>query len=168
MTRGWAPSPLGGAGSEGPVKRVAELRDLSDDHHTGLVLARRCKQAGRADSDFSAEQVWEQVLEAFSSHLEPHFQIEEQHLLPALEAIGEAALAARVRQDHSALRTLQRIEVPNRALVKRFGELLESHIRYEERQVFEPTQERLPARALQAIAVACQAIPRVCPASLKV
>jgi len=89
------------------MKRVAELRDLSDDHHTGLVLARRCKQAGRADSELPFERVWEQVLEAFSSHLEPHFQIEEKHLLPALEAIGEDSLASRVREDHSALRALR-------------------------------------------------------------
>ena len=150
------------------MKRVNELRDLSDDHHTGLVLARRCKQAGRADSELSFERVWEQVLEVFSSHLEPHFQIEEKHLLPALEAIGEDSLARRVREDHSALRALRNSEDTSRAMVERFGELLESHIRYEERQVFERTQNRLPLRALQAIESACQATPRVCPVSLEV
>ena len=49
------------------MKRATELRDLSDDPHTGLALARRCRRAGRADSELSPEQVWEQVLEAFSS-----------------------------------------------------------------------------------------------------
>jgi hemerythrin-like domain-containing protein len=150
------------------VKRDPQLRDLSDDHHTGLVLARRCRQAGGSDSAFSPERVWEQVLEAFSSHLEPHFQIEERHLLPALEAIGEELLASRIRQDHHALRAMRESTLPDRALVRRFGELLESHIRYEERQVFEPTQHRLPARVLEAIAAACQATPRVCPTSLAV
>jgi len=150
------------------VKRVPELRDLSDDHHTGLVLARRCRQAGRAGSKLSPERVWDQVLEAFSSHLEPHFQIEDHHLLPALEAIGEVALAQRVRDDHTALRALRQSEALSRSLLGRFGQLLESHIRYEERQVFETTQDRLPARALQAIASACRSIPRVCPASLNV
>lgn len=46
------------------------------------------------------------------------------------------------------------------------SELLETHIRYEERQVFEPVQHRLPARALQTIARACQDEPRVCPTTL--
>ena len=149
------------------MKRVPELRDLSDDHHTGLVLARRCKHVGRADFGPSPEEVWNQVLEAFSSHLDPHFQIEEEHLLPALEAIGEASLAARIREDHDALRALRASEVPSRPLVNRFGELLESHIRFEERQVFEATQHRLPARVLEAIAAACEAIPRACPAFLQ-
>jgi hemerythrin-like domain-containing protein len=150
------------------VKRVLELRDLSDDHHTGLVLARRCRQAGRPDSTSSPEAAWEEVLEAFSSHLEPHFQIEEQHLLPGLDAIGEASLATRIREDHSALRTLRESEAVSRALLDRFGELLESHIRFEERQVFERTQHRLPAHTLTDIAAACRANPRVCPASLEV
>lgn len=149
------------------MKRVPQLRDLSDDHHTGLVLARRCRQAGRPDSESSPEVVWNQVLEAFSSHLEPHFQIEEQHLLPALEAMGEAALARRIREDHSALRALRESDAPSRASIDHFGELLESHIRFEERQVFEPTQDRLPERALEAIAAACEANPRICRISLE-
>jgi hemerythrin-like domain-containing protein len=147
------------------VRRVPELRDLSDDHHTGLVLARRCKQVGRPGSESSLEVIWNQVLEAFSSHLDPHFRIEEQHLLPALEAIGEASLASRIRQDHNALRALRESEAPSRSLIHHFGELLESHIRFEERQVFEPTQDRLPTRALKAIAAACAANPRICAVS---
>jgi hemerythrin-like domain-containing protein len=149
------------------MKRVPALRHLSDDHHTGLVLARRCKQVGRPDSDSSPESIWTQVLEAFSSQLDPHFQIEEQHLLPALEAIGESSLANRIREDHRALRALHESKAPSPTLLNRFGELLESHIRFEERQVFEPTQHRLPADALEEIAVACEANPRVCPASLE-
>lgn len=139
------------------MKRVPELRDLSDDHHTGLVLARRCRQAAGSSSPASLEALWEEVLTAFSSHLEPHFRIEEEHLLPGLEAIGEASLASRIRADHAVLRSLRDSEVPSRSLLDRFGQLLEAHVRYEEREVFEPTQGRLPASTLEAIAKACQA-----------
>jgi hemerythrin-like domain-containing protein len=111
--------------------------------------------------------VWNQVLEAFANHLDPHFQIEEEHLLPALEAIGEASLAGRIREDHSALRALRESRAPVRTLIVQFGELLESHIRFEERQVFEPTQDRLPARGLKAIAAACRTNSRVWSVSLE-
>jgi GNAT superfamily N-acetyltransferase len=141
------------------VKRVPGLRDLSDDHHTGLVLARRCRQAAAARSAAAVEQVWKQVLDAFALHLEPHFRIEEEHLLPALEAIGEPALARRIRDDHAALRALEH-EPPDAGRIERFGRLLEAHIRYEERQVFGPTQSRLPPDALRAIASACASTPR--------
>lgn len=142
------------------MKRVPELRDLSDDHHTGLVLARQCRKCGRADSELSPEEVWNQVLAAFSTHLEPHFQIEEQHLLPALETIGEPSLCSRIREDHAALRALRESDTSSRDTIGQFGRLLESHIRFEERQVFEPTQHRLPAWALKAIAAACRDNPR--------
>ena len=88
------------------MKRIPELRDLSDDHHVALVVAQHCKRASRPDSEVTPEQIWGQVLETFSSHLEPHFQIEEAHLLPALCAIGETSLADKIREDHAALRDL--------------------------------------------------------------
>ena len=150
------------------MKRIPELRDLSDDHHVALVVAQHCKRASRPDSEVTPEQIWEQVLETFSSHLEPHFQIEEAHLLPALCAIGETSLADKIREDHAALRGLRDTSPPSLVLVQRFGELLESHVRFEERQVFESTQDRLPERALVAIAQACRSLPRTCPTALRV
>lgn len=148
------------------MKRIAELRDLSDDHHTGLVLARWCKKSARADFELSAESAWKQVVEASSAHLEPHFRIEEQHLLPELESIGEDVLARRVREEHTALRAMLGSESVDRALLERFGLLLESHIRFEEREVFEGTQHRLGQEALAAISAACLSVPRACPAFL--
>lgn len=149
------------------MKRVPELRDLSDDHHTGLVLARRCRQAARPGAAVQPEALWRELREAFAGHLEPHFQIEERHLLPGLEAIGEASLAARIRDEHAALRALRDAPAPDRAGLARFGELLEAHIRFEEREVFEATQDRLPAPTLAAIAAACRETPRTAPVSLE-
>lgn len=148
------------------MKRIPELRDLSDDHHLALVLAHRCRRANRPDSPWSIAQLWTQVREAMTSHLEPHFRIEETILLPALEALGEAELVARIEEDHTSLRELCAAPTPDRVRVVRFGELLESHVRYEERHVFESTQDRLPDETLEAIARACKTVPRTCPASL--
>jgi hemerythrin-like domain-containing protein len=134
------------------VKRVAGLRDLSDDHHTGLVLARRCKQAGQPGASEPPEAAWAHARDAFARHLAPHFRVEEEALLPALEALGEAALAERIRAEHRALEALEGTQPATRDLLSRFGALLESHIRSEEREVFEPTQHRLPQSALEAIA----------------
>ena len=149
------------------MKRVPELRDLSDDHHTGLLLARRCKQLGDRERDPSTEAFWDLIEEAFVLHLAPHFEIEERLLVPALEALGEASLAERIRADHAALRALHEAKAPRLASIVEFGERLEAHIRFEERHVFEPTQDRLPANVLEAIAAACEATPRACPAFLR-
>lgn len=155
------------------MKRIAELRDLSDDHHTALVLARRCRKAGDPESPLPPGTVWGEVLEAFEGHLEPHFEIEERHLLPALDAIGEHALAQRIRDDHASLRALRDAGDGGdggdggRDRLARFARILEAHVRFEEREVFASTQHRLPPAALQAIARECASLPRTCPASLK-
>lgn len=141
------------------MKRIPELRDLSDDHHAALVIARRCRRVEHADA-----ALWRAVQEAFAMHLEPHFGIEDRHLLRGLDAIGEAGLAARIRDDHTALRALASETAPSVEALRRFGELLAAHVRFEEREVFEPTQARLPSDALRAIAEECRSIPRVCPA----
>jgi hemerythrin len=136
------------------VKRIEELRALSDDHHTALVLARRCQKAAQGGSTLSVETVWQDVLTAFSGQLEPHFQIEESFLLPALDGLEEFELSARIRDDHARLRTLRDTTPITENLVEEFGRLLESHVRFEEREVFETTQDRLPEAALRAISEA--------------
>jgi len=146
------------------LKRAPELRDLSDDHHTALVLARRCERAASGRPEVAAA-AWDEVREAFAGHLEPHFEIEERHLLPALASIGEEGLAEAIRGDHAALRALV-AEGRGEAALRNFGERLRCHVRFEEREVFEGTQDRLPASALRALAEACRTTPRVCPASL--
>jgi hypothetical protein len=144
------------------VKRIPELRDLSDDHHTALVLARRCRQWAKREEEALAG-AGRELREAYATHLAPHFEIEERHLLPGLDAIGEPALAERIRADHAALRALLAAPAFDRASLERFGRLLEAHVRFEEREAFEVAQLRLPAPVLRAIAEACRAIPRAQP-----
>ena len=148
------------------MKRIEELRALSDDHHAGLVLARRCQQAAQKKLSLSIESVWESALSAFADHLEPHFQIEEIYLLPALDDIEEFELTARIREDHARLRVLRDTTPVTQDLVEEFGRRLELHIRFEEREVFEHTQDRLSSAALRAISEACESTSRSVPSSL--
>jgi hypothetical protein len=145
------------------VKRHPSLRDLSDDHHTALVVGTRCARAMPED----AAQLWKIVRALTPLHFEPHFAIEEQQLLPALEALGEATMVARIRSDHARLRALSAQTDPGVSNVRDFGELLVSHVRYEEREVFEGTQERLPAAVLGTIETACREVARSCPVELR-
>ncbi|MFN2427309.1 MAG: hemerythrin domain-containing protein [Candidatus Binatia bacterium] len=145
------------------MKRDAALVPLSHDHHTALVLARRCKVAAKAGT---GDDAWRRVREAFPAHLEPHFVIEERFLLPALEKIGESEMVARVREDHALLRKLASATTASAGTVERFGLALEAHVRFEERQLFEVAQARLPAETLELVAQGCRTIPRVPPACI--
>ncbi len=139
------------------MKRLPELRDLSEDHHHGLVLARKAKQAAAGGDDRSTAEVWAEVEMQFTSELAPHFLIEETLIAPALETAGESVLTNRLFEEHRALRECVR---SNRgrtpADLSRFGELLENHIRFEERELFDVAQKRLSPQELAAIAEACR------------
>jgi hemerythrin-like domain-containing protein len=136
------------------------LRNLSEDHHYGLVLARKAKRAGAGEGDLSSADVWTEIETQFKEELEPHFQIEESLIAPPLEIQGESRLAKQLYEEHEALRQFL---VPGSertaADLRRFGELLEKHIRFEERELFEAAQNSLSPEALQAVAEACHARP---------
>ena len=140
------------------MKRVPELRDLSEDHHHGLVLARKARKAAAGEEGFSASDVWAEVEAKFKTELEPHFQIEESLIATALATLGESQLAKRLFDEHTALREFLspgRDRTPGN--LGRFGELLEQHIRFEERELFEVAQDVLDRRELGEIAKACHA-----------
>lgn len=139
------------------MKRIPELHQLSKDHHHGLVLARRARKAGSGIKGFSASHVWEEVERIFLNELEPHFKIEEKYLVPPLKAIGEIDLIKRLQIDHNRLhRIIKDKSVRTPALLKKFGELLEKHIRFEERELFETAQKRLSSHALKLVERACR------------
>ncbi len=117
------------------MKRHAALVGLSQDHHHGLALARRC---------LALEVSWQEVAGIFAEELEPHFSIEERLLFPALGAdpIVERALA-----DHAELR--RRVGV--QGSLADFGRQLHDHIRFEERELFERAQEVMTGEQLDAL-----------------
>lgn len=143
------------------MKRHEKLRDLSDDHHTALVIARRCKRASEAET----AEIGAAVAAALESHFEPHFAIEERWLVPGLDALGADAVARRLLEEHARLRALGAAPGDLETL-REFGIQLEAHVRYEEREVFAKYQERLPKETLEAVAEACRAQPRACPTLL--
>jgi iron-sulfur cluster repair protein YtfE (RIC family) len=134
------------------MKRLPELRQLSEDHHHGLVLARKARRAGTVSKTPSITAIWEEVLEKFRLELEPHFLIEEQYLAPPLLDLGETELIQRFNLEHRQLRALVNHQ-NNWSLtaLHAFGKLLEKHIRFEERELFEVAQRRLSANHLKAI-----------------
>ena len=134
------------------MRRDERLRGLSAEHQEALLFGRRLLEV----STFSAEALqpaWELLRRRFVTEVQPHFHTEEEELLPALEALGEDALVARVWEDHEALRALVADEMlPLRTRLEKLGLRLIAHVRFEEAQVFELAQRRLPPEVLERIA----------------
>lgn len=132
------------------MKRSVSLQALSRDHHQALVYARQCRQAGEEGQVAAIADVRAALPGWLEDHLAPHFTCEEQALLPLLAEAGEQELVERVLDEHARLLELAaRISRLGQADdLLRFGELLESHVRFEERTVFDIAQTKLDALRL--------------------
>jgi quercetin dioxygenase-like cupin family protein/hemerythrin-like domain-containing protein len=136
------------------LERDERLRALSVDHHHALVLARRARRAAAGESEESLDEAWSHVRAAFTEELEPHFQIEEELLLPAMSELGEDELVEHTLRDHRRLRALVGTEDPSAATLDELGDALNEHVRFEERRLFPVAQRRLSADRLEAVAEA--------------
>jgi len=137
------------------MKRSPQLTPLAREHNRALSLARRAERAAAEGDDPAVARTWREVTAVFDAELEPHFAVEDRHLVPALDAVGETEVAERLRRDHRVLRALRTTTAPRtRELLADFGRLLHDHVRYEDRVAFVRAEARLDTAALDAIEAA--------------
>lgn len=128
------------------MKRSPVLLALSREHHSALVLALRI---ARADDAAGQAALLLRVPKVFREDLAPHFQEEEQGVLPQLAMAGESALVQRTLDEHRQMRDLvARIESGDLTALKPFATLLKAHVQFEERELFATAQAVLPANYL--------------------
>jgi len=119
------------------MKRSSTLQPLSREHHTALTLAKACGRAAQSGDAATVSQACQRVIRAFSTELNPHFLIEEQSLLPLLQTTETQALVQRTLADHQELRgLLDGLQQNDAEALRRFGECLAAHVRFEERDLF--------------------------------
>jgi hemerythrin-like domain-containing protein len=158
------------------MKRTPELRTLSEDHHHGLVHARRLRTAAEGDEAHPAEATAKDFLDFWQRYTAIHFRNEEEVLLPVMARHGgDVTLEPLVEmlEGHARIRGLvMRLsdevvggKVRSETL-REIGEQLEAHVRLEERVVFPLIEGSLPEAALTELAArleAKEAGPRVEP-----
>ena len=143
------------------MKRNAALHPLSWEHHsalTAIVLVRRELQGGAPNERLRT--IAQEFVAFHRDALIPHFRHEEEWLLPRL--LGHLSidddLVVGTLKDHVALhRLVFELDVAQReqrdlpAPLTRLVDRLESHIRFEEREVFVRTEACLSAEELDQL-----------------
>ena len=130
------------------MKRSPKLQGLSSEHHAALVLAR---QLSRHSAPWTAEDA-SALQQRFARELEPHFRVEEEVLLPALREAGRADLADRTLADHATLRDLvASAGSADETAVRRIGQRLQEHVRFEEQELFPSCETLLPEAVLDKL-----------------
>ena len=144
------------------MRRHASLIPLSHDHHDALVVAQGLilgrSQAPRSDWPNDQRAQVDRVVAFFAHALRSHFEVEEAHLFPAVVAHlpSAANLVGQLLDEHEAIRTRIRdmerdpttdLDVRLPAL----GRLLETHVRREERVLFETMQREMEPADLETL-----------------
>lgn len=134
--------------------RDKNLVPLSRQHQHALALCVRIDRAIQAaDLDMLAWQA--EIQQLFVQEVQFHFDAEEQYLFPAAASFPELGhLVDELLSEHALLRNYfglatQRTMDP--AKLHDFAKHLSSHIRKEERQLFEALQRALSPEELTAI-----------------
>lgn len=137
------------------ARRHAALIPLSHDHHHGLALALRCRKHALGQLDpgdaASLEACAAEASRFFGESLTRHFEAEETILFPLMAEYPESReLVAKLRGEHREFHGLVARAGDPRGLRKflfDFGDLLERHIRSEERGLFPAFEKLVPPEA---------------------
>ncbi len=131
------------------MKRSDILQPLSREHYTALSLAKSCERAVLSGDSAQIAQACQRAILAISADMEPHFQIEEQSLLPLPKSPESQALVQRTLADHGRLRALlPGLQQTDAAALGCFGKCLSAHVRFEERELFAVLESLLEAREI--------------------
>lgn len=130
------------------MKRNRALVPLSHDHHHALVAARRLRDALNEDAPAEAAA----FSRFFAEESVRHFREEEEQLFPLVADSEEAKpLITRALLEHQQLHALAgRLANGDQTLIRDVAELLEAHVRFEERKLF-PLIERLVGDGLATL-----------------
>ncbi|MGM0636014.1 MAG: hemerythrin domain-containing protein [Bacteroidota bacterium] len=131
-----------------PLKRHEALKNLSREHHDGLVFCLRIQKGISKSADLHkmeeyAKWFWE-------NQLIQHFQIEEAHLFPILSKKNKLVIEA--KNQHQQLEKIFTKPTKNYQDFEELFQLLKTHIRFEERKLFIEIQEKATASELKMFA----------------
>jgi hemerythrin-like domain-containing protein len=134
--------------------RNKNLVPLSRQHHHALALCVRIDRAIQAgEVDLTAWQ--DEIRLSFDQEIQYHFAAEEKEVFPVAMQFPELQpLVNELLAEHATLRQLfsqAHCGDVDIARLKSFAELLSSHIRKEERQLFEGLKQRLNAPVLDKL-----------------
>jgi hemerythrin-like domain-containing protein len=149
--------------------RDKNLVPLSRQHQHALALCVRINRAALASpAELNAWQ--SEIQQHFEQEIQYHFAAEEAHLFPAARPYADLSfIVEELLAEHAQLRAYF-AQASTRSLdrteLRSFAEALSTHIRKEERQLFEEMQKKLTPEALLKIGAliddALSAVPQIC------
>lgn len=136
---------------QGPIKRHPAIAQYSREHHFGLMLCFKIRK-GLARG-VETRRIADYVDRCFREELNEHFSLEETSLLPKFK--DDDPLRERTLREHVEIRSMAeqlRTGLVEPDALTKFADLLEKHIRFEERELFMKLQAMLSDKELWQLA----------------
>ena len=132
-----------------PIKRHPALTELSKDHHFGLLLSWKIRKA--KEFNIETSRVAKYIIHFFETDLEYHFKEEEELLFTKLPKSDPMNIRANF--EHKLMRDLIGKMKKDDSIdtIDEFSTILENHIRFEERELFDQIQESFSPIELDSI-----------------
>lgn len=130
-----------------PIKRHKAMQPLSREHHQGLLLSWKIRTG--LSKGISTKRIKAYLDWFYSTHLVPHFEIEEKLIFPILG--NDHELVKKAISQHRRLERLFNAATDLEKNIGRIEEELESHIRFEERILFNKIQKVATEEQLETI-----------------
>lgn len=128
-----------------PIKRDKAIQAFSREHHHSLLLSWKIRTG--ISKGISSARIKRYADWFFAEHIQPHFELEEKYLFPILGT--EHKLVKKALAEHRRLtRLFKRKKEIDRSL-SLIEEELESHVRFEERVLFNEIQQIATLEELQ-------------------
>lgn len=120
-----------------PIKRHEALQPWSREHHQGLLLSWKIKKGFALNVD--PQRIKDYCDWFWENHLVSHFETEENYLFPILGE--ENQLVQQALEEHGQLKAMFEQEEADTDTLSQIESLLNDHIRFEERVLFNAIQE---------------------------
>lgn len=130
-----------------PLKRHKALQPFSRQHHHGLLLSWKIRSG--FNKNIEVERIKTYADWFFENELLPHFDLEETHIFPLLDADHE--WIKRALAEHRRLKRLFNDDKDVERSLHKIEEELEQHIRFEERTLFPEIQKNATEAQLELI-----------------
>ena len=131
------------------LKRNENLKVLSREHHYGLLFCWKIRQGLK--KSIPIERMRPFVEYFWDNHLADHFKKEEQQVFNH----GENKLYAKAEDDHQLIKNSIKDIIANSVVAEAdlasLADIVEQHIRFEERSLFPSIQENLSEHELAEI-----------------
>lgn len=135
------------------MKRDENLQPLSRQHHNGLLMTLLILRGLKRNADLNV--IADFIIDGWKKELNQHFIMEEEHLIPPLKGRQfDPLLTDRLLSEHFQIRSIiDKITAGDFTVadITDFAELLERHIRFEERTYFPEAEKCLSHEELHNI-----------------